>query len=271
MKECIDLHIHTDISDGFLKPNEIVNLMKENDIKIASITDHDSVDGYLQVKDIIDGSFRLIPGIEISTLWENDLELHILGYGIDVKNKDFRQYLNIVKEKKIQGVCSIYKKLQILNIPLEIQEISKNMSYDNMEALIKHKYPNSNQTFYNFYYENYYCFHIKPFISTYEALNIIRNASGYPIIAHLGRADKTEIEKIKILELLIAAGIKGIECYHPSHSEQFKNILIDIAQTNKLFITQGSDFHGRKNEYTQIAQNLSEDINKNSLCICNYI
>ena len=87
-----DLHIHSSYSDGVLTPEEIVELAKNQGIKYISITDHDSISAqYIINKN--DTGVNIIPGIEFSTEY-NDLEIHILGYFIDINNRRLNEVVS---------------------------------------------------------------------------------------------------------------------------------------------------------------------------------
>ena len=97
MRKLIDLHIHTNISDGMFSPKEVIDEAYRNNASVISITDHDTIDAYTdeifeyaKSKNII-----LIPGVEISAKAERS-GVHILGYNFDINNRAFRA----IKERK---------------------------------------------------------------------------------------------------------------------------------------------------------------------------
>jgi len=81
----IDLHCHTNISDGVLTPNQLIALAIERGIDILSITDHDTLDAYLNI-DSVPKQLRLIPGIEFSSQWRKQ-GIHVVGLNIDLSNE----------------------------------------------------------------------------------------------------------------------------------------------------------------------------------------
>lgn len=83
-----DLHIHSCFSDGKLSPEDIVKIAKEKNYKLISITDHNTVNGYLKTN-VLRNDF-VIPGIEYDC-WHNGILVHILGYGIDVNNRKIKE------------------------------------------------------------------------------------------------------------------------------------------------------------------------------------
>ena len=92
----VDLHMHTTASDGRLTPTEMVNLANQKGLKTISITDHDSTEG-LEEALLAAASFpelTIIPGIELSTDIPGN-EIHMLGYFIDYKDKQFLSLIHI--------------------------------------------------------------------------------------------------------------------------------------------------------------------------------
>lgn len=87
-----DLHIHSSYSDGCKTPEEIIDSAIKNKIKYISITDHDSISSQYVTRNSYD-DLVIIPGIELSTEY-NDMELHILGYFIDIENDDLKSLVN---------------------------------------------------------------------------------------------------------------------------------------------------------------------------------
>ena len=94
MNGLIDLHIHTNKSDGEFSPIEILNFAKENNVKFLSLTDHDSLDAYTE--DVFEKAkeldITLITGVEISTKIDK-CGIHVLGYNVDINNVELNEML----------------------------------------------------------------------------------------------------------------------------------------------------------------------------------
>ena len=98
MKKNIDLHLHTIVSDGEMTPGEILICAQELRLTEISITDHDAVGAYRNfgtdpIKDAKEMGITLIPGIEMDSSF-SDVEVHVLGYGIDVDNSTDNVLIN---------------------------------------------------------------------------------------------------------------------------------------------------------------------------------
>ena len=104
-----DLHIHSNYSDGTMTPENIIKLAIENGLKSISITDHDSISSQYVAKKY--DNINVIPGIELSTEYE-DLELHILGYFIDINNQNLMKTVEKLNQSRLERVEEIIFKLQ---------------------------------------------------------------------------------------------------------------------------------------------------------------
>ena len=116
-----DLHIHSSYSDGILTPEQIVSLAKKQGIKYISITDHDTISSQYITK-INDEEIRIIPGIEFSTEY-NNIELHILGYFMDLDNKNLKFTLDKVMKSRVERARKIIDKLNSMNINITMEDV----------------------------------------------------------------------------------------------------------------------------------------------------
>ena len=124
MQECrIDLHTHTNHSDGALSPTELVNKAHSLGLNIISITDHDSING-LEEAIIVgkDLGIEVIPGVEISTDIDNK-EIHILGYFFNIQDQELHKYLNFFREERYHRAKRIIQKLRNFGLNITIDDV----------------------------------------------------------------------------------------------------------------------------------------------------
>ena len=108
----VDLHCHTNLSDGSLQPKELIQLALERKIDILAITDHDNIDCYAEINsDTAD--LTLITGIEFSTVWRN-IGVHIVGLNMDLSNPELLKGIEFQTSAREQRAKLIDKKLQNL-------------------------------------------------------------------------------------------------------------------------------------------------------------
>ena len=196
-----DLHIHSSYSDGAYTPEEIIDIARKNEVKYISITDHDSIGGqYINSKGIED--IKIISGIEFSAEY-NEMELHILGYCIDVNNERLRESVKMLNDKRLERVQKIITNLKEYDIQLEIDELYKNnnetlgRSHIANAMVEKGYFANYKQAFQKFLIKGKPGYERGFKLSYKEAIDIIKSAGGVAVLAHPGQIYKRmEVEKI---------------------------------------------------------------------------
>lgn len=239
-----DLHLHTTASDGKLTPVQTVRWAKDSGLEVIAVTDHDTVDGLDEACAEADRlNIRFVRGIEISAYAVS--EIHILGYNIDDKNKDFLAALTSVKNMRVARNAEIGKKLSSLGIHLDMDFEANGVGRMNIarqmvqEGVCK----DVNDAF-----DRYLTVGAKAYctvrrVTPIEAVKLITECGGFASIAH---PRKYLLDKR--LEMLISGlksfGLKGIEVNYPGHSEKDINQLRDLCRKYGLLPTGGSDYHG---------------------------
>ena len=263
----IDLHMHSYYSDdGEFEPKQLIDLCLEKNIKYFSIADHNSVRGIKEAKEYCVGkNINIIPAIELDCTF-NEINLHVLGYGIDcdktvfydienniIKQEQFasKKRMKLVKELGIDFSDEVINSLSrngVVNGEM-IAEAAMKFDKNHENPLLMPYYENgsrSDNPYVNFYWD--YCAQGKAayaevnFISLQEAISIIEESGGIPILAHPGNNIK---ESINLLEQIISCGIKGIEVYSSYHSREQVEFYKKFSLKHKLLLTCGSDFHGK--------------------------
>ena len=249
MKGKVDLHIHTNHSDGFYSPEEIVLKAKENELEAISITDHDNLSG---INDAIEKGneigIEVIPGLEISSDIK-DREIHILGYFIQTDSQELETYLNFFRVERLKRATRIVNKLNLLGISLsidDVMEVAKNSAVGRphiAQAMLNRGLISSYYEAFNKYIGNGGpAFEKKVHISPQSAFKIISDAGGLSFIAHPGYMEES------LLKELIDEGVDGIEVIHSSHSQHQVRFYRGIVNEYFLLECGGSDFHGGKRD-----------------------
>lgn len=240
----IDMHVHTNASDGVLLPEEAIQRAIENGLSGIAITDHDTVVGALSVKsNTIPDGFTLIKGIELSTV-QNNKEIHILGYHLNLEDEDLQKLLQAIRNFRRNRVCKILEKLERFNISLTYQEVLGEESPDSIgrphvaKALVRRGFVRDvSQAFDRYLAKGRLAYVERYKLETKEAIDMIKRLGGYSVLAHPGLLNQRDVLSV------VEKGIQGIEVYHPKHTEAVTKELLKLAQRRKLFITGGSDFH----------------------------
>ena len=126
MDGLIDLHIHTNKSDGEFSPIEILNFAKENNVKYLSLTDHDSLDAYTEdvFKKAKELEINLITGVEISTKIDK-CGIHVLGYNVDINNVALNEMLYKIRNARHIYLYDVGKRLIEIGYKIDIDELDK--------------------------------------------------------------------------------------------------------------------------------------------------
>ena len=270
----IDLHLHSIFSDdGQYIPTDLVEQCLKKGVKFASIADHNSVRG---VREAIRATqwrdIEIIPAIELDGMF-NTLNLHILGYGIDTTAPFFETNETAIMKQEQQAGKARMDKIRKLGIDFDdavIAELQNNgvvtgemiaeaaMLYDveQQNPLLQAYYPGgerSDNPFVNFYWD--FCHQGKPgfveikYVSLQEAIKMICDAGGIPILAHPGMQVN---ENADLLESIMAVGVEGLEVFSSYHSPEQTQFYLDFARQHGLLITAGSDYHGKIKPSIQI-------------------
>jgi len=243
-----DLHIHTTASDGRLSPVSIIKAAIEAGLSHIAITDHDTVDGLLELANAgftLPSTLSLIPGIELSSDLPN-CEVHILGYNIDIHNRKLHDQLQLLIAHRHERAPKMISKLNELGYfityerVLQLADKATSIGRPHIaKALVEKGYfPTITEVFIQLIGKNgpAYIPHYK--LTPSQVIELIIGAGGIPTLAHPALINNDEV----VMDL-IHAGIQGLEVYHPTHSEEQITKYLTLANHHQLLITGGSDFH----------------------------
>lgn len=245
MNDFADLHLHTYYSDGFLSPSEVIEKIALKRIKVASITDHDSIDGIEEAKlKANQYNIEIINGIELSAEIECK-EIHLLGYFFNCENNNLKKHIENLRIHRLERAYKIIEKLNYLGINITLDQVLERTKHKSIgrphiaNTMVSLGIVKSyNEAFDKYLKESGPAYVKKNYISAIEAIKIINNAGGVVVLAHPINISN------RILSNLINLGLDGIETVHPSINSVLSNNLKSIANNFFLVETGGSDFHG---------------------------
>lgn len=257
----VDYHIHTYYSDGRLSPEEVVTRFKNLGYDEIAITDHDGVGGVTEA--VCTGrklGIKVIAGIEFSTRTkEENIGLHVLGYNIDTNNRDMLDRIEDIRIWREARNDRIIAELADMGYPLTKVELTMREGQDFIgkpiiaRALVNKGYISDvKEAFTEKVFKSARLRAIKKeVIPTDEAICLIKNAGGIPVLAHPGVArglgekgsDEFFDNMDKLISRLVRQGLEGIECYYPKHTDEEEARFVKLAHKYNLKITRGSDFH----------------------------
>lgn len=241
----INLHLHTNVSDGALSPTRLLQRALEIKLDLVSITDHDTFDAYNQIR-LSDFPIRVLPGMEVSSIHRGS-DVHILAYGCDKSNLQLGQMTDMYRKGRRDRAIRMIGLLRELGMPITLEEVIEVAGSRELivrphiaQILLRHGFVKSKNEAFDKYIGNDKPAHVhKPELLVPEVLKIIHAAGGFAVVAHPGKLVSADY-----LPELIEMGVDGLEVWHPDHNSYQVNEFIDTALKNGLLMTAGSDYHG---------------------------
>ncbi len=261
----INLHIHSTCSDGALAPSELVRLLHKHKVSVASLTDHDTVEG---VGPFLAGCrrFRIrgVSGLELSSAAPEG-ELHILGYRFDVDSPSLGEVLERYRVARQERNREIFERLRSLGISISMGDVEAHARGvvgrpHIAQALWEGGYASSvREAFARYLGQGGSAYVSRFLLSTEEAIRAVRQAGGLPVWAHPlnSLADPGDFEPV--LDRLKEMGLWGLECWFQGADTAQTWRCLNAAGKRGLYATAGTDFHGRPGHPARISGCLVED------------
>ncbi|MBO5424484.1 MAG: PHP domain-containing protein [Lachnospiraceae bacterium] len=249
--ELIDLHVHSNASDGSLTPSEVADEAIKMGLSAIALTDHDTIDGVTEILEYTkDKELEVIPGIELSCYY-NNREIHILGFYVDYTNPELQKELDILKEAREGRNLKMIELMRKDGIDITMEKLL----HGNPDSVITRAHfarvlvedgicKDKEVAFKKYIGIGCKYYLPKPQVTCETAMNILTKYSkaaflAHPLLYHLGY---NQIEELLIY--LKSLGLKGIEAYHSSNNCYESDKLRSMALKLDLAISGGSDYHG---------------------------
>jgi 3',5'-nucleoside bisphosphate phosphatase len=246
LDDFVDLHLHTNFSDGADTPERVVERAVEIGFKAIAITDHDTLAGIPRAQKAADAAgIELVPGVEISAKW-GKVEVHILGLGVDPTNEHFIQELKVLEDERASRAEKMIAKLNKLDVPVDYEALKERIGdgvigrmHIAQEVYALGFVPSLQGAFDKYIKEGRPAYVDKKAMTCEKAIECIHAAGGLAFVAHPGLG-KVRKALMKILHI----PFDGIEVYHSRHTPGHVAELQSVAREKGLLITGGSDCHG---------------------------
>lgn len=247
----VDLHVHSNASDGTFTPSEVVALAVEKGLAAIALTDHDTIDGLSEAQAAASGlPIEIIPGIELSCVYQGE-EIHILGIYVDPADREFISETDALKEIRKKRNEEMIRRFQNAGISITLDEVMAGnpdtvitRAHFARVLLEKGYVKNMDQAFKKYLdYSGPYCPR-KDKITPEHAMKILTDCKASPVLAHPYQYHLGDKKTEELVCYLKDLGLQGLEVYHSSNNQYESGKLRKLARKYDLFPTGGSDFHG---------------------------
>ena len=279
MNSYVDLHMHSIASDGTDSIPGLLQKIQETGIKTFALTDHDTIQGVLEMQKIVPAEVTFIRGVELSCKTEI-AKCHILGYNYDPENKEFREFVEeahaVRRDKTERRIQYLTKELGFTFTEAEIETVKRKTSptkFDFAELIrkrLQQEQPGiTDKEIVAAYFKNL----PGGRVDALRGIRAIKAAGGIAVWAHpLGGTGERRISAenfSKQLDLLCSVGLDGLECYYSEFTKEEIEMLCNTATQKGLKISGGSDYHGTGKPHLHLGMLNKEDkvIEKSKLTV----
>jgi len=258
----IDLHTHTDASDGADSPADLVRNAAAAGIRTLGVTDHDTVAGLAAVAHAAErAGITFIPGVEISTsmpFGEHRLPIHLLGYGFDPEDEELLETLATHERARVVRMGQLIERVNVVAAqrglgqdvisPERVIEIAGprgTMGRPHLaKAMVEAKLvDDKTEAFDEWIGRDRPAYVRRAPVDTADMIRLIRRAGGVPVLAHPQEYGGAAVLE-RILPELKAAGLLGMEVDYGDYDDEVRSELRDVAERHGLIPLGGSDYHG---------------------------
>jgi len=240
----VDLHLHTTASDGQYSPAEVVHKACELGLACIAITDHDTTDGIEEALRAAEATtLQVIPGVELSTDVPRS-EVHVLGYFVAYKEPSFQAKLDLFRDSRLNRAQRMVAKLARMGRPLDWRRVRQIAGAATVgrphiaRAMLEKGYVSSiDEAFDRYINRNGPAYVERMKVSPLEAIQLILEADGVPVLAH-------PLYQNHLVPELARQGLVGLEAYSTGYTPDETRFLVELATKYGLLVTGGTDFHG---------------------------
>lgn len=254
----IDLHVHSNASDGTYTPEELVAYAEKKGLYAFALTDHDSIEGLSAAYDAkanLRAAVRIIPGVELSCRYavaDISFDVHIVGLDVDYQNEVFTRRLKECQRIREERNSRMIRRMNDFGFAITEEEI--HALYPGAAVtrahyarfLADHGYvATKEEAFQKYLNPGCPCYVPRRLLTPKEGIALILEAGGHPVLAHpmlYTKLSRTQIDALTAE--LTSYGVEGIEVYYSTYSEEETAFVKSLAEKYHLFPSGGSDFHG---------------------------
>ena len=247
----IDLHTHSQVSDGTLSIRDLIDRASHNGCTILSITDHDDLGSVIEAREYAqEKQIRYIPGVEISATWRH-FTVHIVGLGVDANHRGLQSGLESLRLGRKNRILGIIASLNEAGIPVSFDQLKAYAS--NLEIitrahiarlLVDQGYADSmSSVFKNYLVRGKPGFIAHQWALLDQVILWIKSAGGIAVLAHPARYRMTKPEHDQLIEEFVECEGQALEVISGKQSPHQTQFYAKLANRYGLLASCGSDFH----------------------------
>jgi len=248
----IDLHTHSNFSDGTDTPTELINKAHAAGLTGIALTDHDTVAGWQEAIDHLRPGLSLILGSEISCQTLDGISVHMLGLLFDPENPELSSMMAQTRDNRVGRMAKIIARLNSADYEITMDDVEAQLSDGATlgrphlaDALVAKGYMKSRDQVFAEILHNDSPFYVSHYSPTPEvAIQTIKAAGGVAVIAHAMSSLRGRVVSVESFASYVYSGLDGIEVFHRDHTEPNRELLGQIADEFDLVKTGSSDYHG---------------------------
>lgn len=247
----IDLHVHSNCSDGTLTPTELVGHAAAVGLSAFALTDHDNTDGLPEAFQAAEkAGIELVGGIEFSTEYLGT-DVHIVGIDFDWKDPAFQKRIDYYRMERVRRNQKMIDMMAGDGFDISYEQMAESFSesvwtraHFAKYLLAKGYIKDISEAFSKYLGDNCKYFIPREKVSPFEVVELIREFGGIPILAHPFQYKFSDEVLRTLIGKLIDSGLLGIEVYYSTHTQEQCDYLQALAKEYHLTVSGGSDFHG---------------------------
>ena len=245
-----DLHVHSDASDGTDPPAEVMSRAARAGLDVVALTDHDTTAGHTQARQALPASLTLVPGMELSCRLDQH-SVHLLAYLFDPDDPELAAETRRIRDDRVLRARAMVDRLIDLGVPITWDDVAAiagtavvGRPHIARAMAASGAIASPDQAF----TPDWIADGGRAYVDRYaldpvRAIGLVRAAGGVAVLAH-PRADRDLLVTDAQIAGLAAAGLAGVEVFHPDQPEGEQASLLGLTRGLGLIATGGSDDHG---------------------------
>lgn len=247
----IDLHCHSNCSDGALSVEQLIARAISLDVAILALSDHDTISGVSQAQIYAKDKLKIIPALELSVTW-NDKQIHVVGLGVDIANTQLNNLIKEQNHRRYERAINIGRKLEKLGFK-DAYANTKALSGQEDGIITRGNYArylysikaacSVDDAFNSFLKRGKKAYVKTEWINLRDGVEIIKQSGGVAVLAHPKRYPLTNTKLCELIEDFKSAGGEAMEVSNSAQSPSERDYLSKLCLKYDLYASCGSDFH----------------------------